>query len=152
MDPLIRKRAGFKAALTKAESTVASLNTTNANVIQLDLRIAKLDELCANYSQVQDEIEELSEDSDIETHQKDRVDFDEKVITIKTSMLTLRAQLPAVTVPQVPQPNVKLRPLDLPHFNGKISEWRSYRDRFISAIHNQVGMSKVDKLRICVRP
>ncbi|KOX75128.1 hypothetical protein WN51_14550 [Melipona quadrifasciata] len=41
---------------------------------------------------------------------------------------------------------VELPKIELPRFDGKMEEWLSFKDRFISMIDNKVTLSDIEKL------
>ncbi|XP_066904944.1 uncharacterized protein [Halyomorpha halys] len=43
------------------------------------------------------------------------------------------------------EPSIKLPTINLPTFNGQISDWVSFKDTFISLIHNNVNLSEIQK-------
>nr|XP_024217421.1 uncharacterized protein LOC112210963 [Halyomorpha halys] len=43
------------------------------------------------------------------------------------------------------EPRIKLLTINLPTFNGRISDWVSFKNTFISLIHNNVNLSEIQK-------
>ncbi|XP_065085338.1 uncharacterized protein LOC135707446 [Ochlerotatus camptorhynchus] len=79
-------------------------------------------------------------------------DFENEVYRLKESMFGFlqSTSSSALQVQQhqsvaVPQSKVKLPELKLPTFNGRISDWVTFRDTYKNLIHNDTGLSNMDK-------
>ena len=66
------------------------------------------------------------------------------VITTHTSLLTVSTTGPSATE-SADVPKVKLPKLTLKWFNGDLTNWTTFWDSFESSIHNNTGLSNIDK-------
>ncbi|XP_062538270.1 uncharacterized protein LOC134206557 [Armigeres subalbatus] len=131
---------------------------SDANTVtEVEIRIAKLDELWESYSATMVEIFAHEEYNEEKTSlEKERAEFSDRCYEIK-SFLTDKIksfQKPLV----LEQPNrggngasaivdhVRLPQIQLQTFNGDIDEWLSFRDLFTSLIHWKVDLPEVEKL------
>ncbi|XP_058817780.1 uncharacterized protein LOC131681089 [Topomyia yanbarensis] len=118
---------------------------------QLSVRIQRLDELWREFESIQDEIEVL-EDSE-EQFSDERREFQTLYFELKAS---LEGKLPSrpPTAPPLPLPSVHVQPvanirlpeISLKQFSGRIDDWVSFRDLFVSLIHNNQQLGAVQKL------
>ncbi|XP_062541340.1 uncharacterized protein LOC134209371 [Armigeres subalbatus] len=120
---------------------------------QLATQIAYLDELWRDFLSTQEEIEVL-EDSE-EHFSEQRREFQLLYLELKGS---LQSKLPTVPPPpprapssvcaQPAQPitNVRLPEIKIPVFCGKIDDWVSFRDLFVSLIHSNQQLTAVQKM------
>lgn len=150
----------------------------SADQRDLELRLAKLDEIWEKFVDVRMRIELLTDDDgdggispDTEEapeaklqrqinlqRQHDRENatiitaFENEIYQLKKTMLDLlqAGSSQALQVQQnqpvaVQQSKVKLPELKLPTFNGRMSEWVTFRDTFKNLIHNDSSLSDMDK-------
>ncbi|XP_038215213.1 uncharacterized protein LOC119834785 [Zerene cesonia] len=65
---------------------------------------------------------------------------------LKDKLLTLKKSNDGSSENKTYQSNVKLPKIEIPKFSGRYSEWPSFRDLFISLIHNESAIDNVQKL------
>ncbi|XP_062534496.1 uncharacterized protein LOC134203623 [Armigeres subalbatus] len=124
---------------------------------EVEVRIAKLDELWESYSATMVEIFAHEEYNEEKTSlEKERAEFSDRYYEIKSFLMD---KIKSFQKPQVlEQPNrdgdgasamfdhVRLPQIQLQTFNGDIDEWLSFRDLFTSLIHWKVELPEVEKL------
>ncbi|XP_062537998.1 uncharacterized protein LOC134206313 [Armigeres subalbatus] len=108
---------------------------SDANTVtEVEIRIAKLDELWESYSATMVEIFAHEEYNEEKTSlEKERAEFSDRYYEIK-SFLTDK-------IKSFQKPLIQLQT-----FNGDIDEWLSFRDLFTSLIHWKVDLPEVEKL------
>ena len=136
LSPIEENRAATPAVTVKLESLRNTLDTKRTTIGQID-----------------NEIEELLDETDIEKEIVDRSAFEEELedtICKITAVLTRKETQNVNAVNPRPSGNsvkVKLPKLSLPHFNGNPTQWTTFWDSFQSTIHSNVDLSNVDKLK-----
>ncbi|XP_046843610.1 uncharacterized protein LOC124437676 [Xenia sp. Carnegie-2017] len=163
MSELTRKRqsrSGHKSYATKVVNKVISMLNDNAPLRKVELEqmrlvlVQKLDTI----SKLDDEIQSLLEkDDDIATDIDSSskygcevlgalAEINEALSTIETNKRNEElANTSASTVFSGARCRVKLPKLEVKKFTGKIQDWREFWDSFKSSIHNNDGLSEVDK-------
>ncbi|XP_058456828.1 uncharacterized protein LOC131434190 [Malaya genurostris] len=142
---------------------------------QVDLRLQGLDEVYKEFFVIRSKLELLLEDAEVQKHaesdpdvkvealeqlddENDRIlqEFQKQFYVLKASLLAL---LPSHhesgsqnnrddscdIQPPVTFSKVKLPEIRLPSFSGKIFEWVTFRDAFLSLIHSNPQLNDMDK-------
>ncbi|XP_046864646.1 uncharacterized protein LOC124459170 [Xenia sp. Carnegie-2017] len=163
MSELTRKRqsrSGHKSYATKVVNKVRSMVNDNAPLRKVELEqmrlvlVQKLDTI----SKLDDEIQSLLEkDDDIAADIDSSSEYgcevlgalaeiNEALSTIETNKRNEElANTSTSTVSSGARCRVKLPKLEVKKFSGKIQDWREFWDSFESSIHNNDGLSEVDK-------
>lgn len=148
------KRGQIKAQLTRMKTFVEQFDETN--VIGLQIRLEKTQELWEKFETVQDKIELLQP----ETDDNERADFEASYFTtvVKAGEIigakkdAINAAIP-ITAPEASTTSstiTNIPKLKLPIFSGDIMEWTSFKNSFMSIIslqHNLPDLQKLQYLR-----
>lgn len=149
---LKRKRSSYKGRFTTFGTYVSSLNVseiTSCQVMELQLRINKLETLFDEFSDIQLQIECLSEDPENDILERNCVEsqyygllaqgktivdtFIKSEKDSNKSSHSSRHQL------------VKLPTIKLPRFSGSYDNWLEFRDTFFSLIHDNDDIDEINK-------
>ncbi|XP_055591303.1 uncharacterized protein LOC129743346 [Uranotaenia lowii] len=131
------------------------------NVRSLEMSLQQLDELRPKFIDLRmrtevlldaaaDDFEELSQSSRDEEYTRVIMEFEKTVLALKNQIFSKIQSLGAVASKIEPaniphHSKVKLPELKLPTFSGRIAEWITFRDTYKNLIHNDVGLSDIDK-------
>ncbi|XP_046854266.1 uncharacterized protein LOC124447403 [Xenia sp. Carnegie-2017] len=163
MSELTRKRqsrSGHKSYATKVVNKVRGMVNDNAPLRKVELeqmRLVLVQKL-HTISKLDDEIQSLLEkDDDIAADIDSSSEYgcevlgalaeiNEALSTIETNKRNEElANTSTSTVSSGARCRVKLPKLEVKKFSGKIQDWREFWDSFESSIHNNDGLSEVDK-------
>ncbi|XP_058448656.1 uncharacterized protein LOC131428628 [Malaya genurostris] len=118
---------------------------------QLPVRIQRLDDLWRDFELIQDEIEVLEDAED--QFSDERREFQNMYFVLKASLQgklptrpPLAPPLPSMPASAQPIANIRLPEISLKQFSGKIDDWVSFRELFVSLIHNNQQLGAVQKL------
>ncbi|XP_063921279.1 uncharacterized protein LOC135136082 [Zophobas morio] len=178
LDELKTQRKVIKYSITRHQTAVNAFKE-GSNVVTLETRLSDLSELFKKYNAIQSDIEslqfkELSDRDDFDEaawdagNDKERTGVEnqyyEVVAKIKTFLLktdTCTGPGGSTTVININKSasdsneNVtNLKPLPLPVFSGKLSEWYNFYDSFKSLVHDDKTISDIRKfhyLRGCLK-
>jgi len=153
-------RRGHRGVVTKLVKEVDELLTTAGTTPtpeQLTLLHVKQQQFDAKLKVLEDidkQILEQCETGQIETEITEAEVVSAKVLACKqriveainrpSNEIHAPAASPSVASPPVTN-NPKLPKLTLPRFRGDLTSWTTFWDLFQSTVHNNIGMSKVDK-------
>ncbi|XP_066589589.1 uncharacterized protein [Prorops nasuta] len=173
MEALNKKRGCLKAKLTVFKNfisnTSASLSNLNEKLNdelrqEVELRLVRAKETLDQFDAIQESIDSLSDDLS-ETVQY-RETFESQyfeIVQLAKQLLNQGLQtqqnlsnpssghdqsLPVaepVNAASLHTPNVKLPTIELPKFNGELSEWLGFRDTYQSLIHNNQYINDIQK-------
>ena len=143
---LIAQRGIIKGQVTRF---LKYLDDGGQDVAQLQSRLKKLDEQVIKFEDIQSQVETL--DPTNPTHASERETFENTYFHIASTANTIIRKVKAQSVDAItetvsPQKRAKLPKIQLPLFDGKIEEWLSFRNIFISLIHSDPYLIKLDKL------
>ncbi|XP_061726239.1 uncharacterized protein LOC133531837 [Cydia pomonella] len=162
---LIKKRGTVKAKLTQFTAYLATAKScaqlSDPQLVELDLRITKIDALYESYDTFQSELEQLVEDpSELYT---DREQFEgtyyHELATARELLERHRSQRAkeyasarsevgsdeCPTVISCRQSNVRLPKINLPHFSGGCQNWLEFKDIYVSLIHTEKSIDDINK-------
>lgn len=159
------KRSSYKSKFTQFKNYLNVLITCNkpssVQLAELNARLAKIDECYTEYDSLQLEIESLTEisDSEREVQYSDREKFESEYFsTVAKARDWLTGHTSAE--PQLDQssskssvegtvlsgrPQLKLPTILLPTFSGQSDKWLEFHDTFISLIHGNDNIPKINK-------
>ena len=180
VEELKMQRRQIKGSITRHETAVNRFKNTD-DVLLLEIRLAELTDNFKTYNEIQGKIEILQEASDAnysinleaendEDRDKVETQYFNLVTKIKPIFLKLRTGINSenkdVTTASSPtiinitkngnsQESVtNLKPLPLPTFSGKHSEWINFYESFTSLVDNDASISDIRKfhyLRSCLK-
>ncbi|OXA48900.1 uncharacterized protein LOC110855150 [Folsomia candida] len=148
----VNERSAIKATLEWLEKQVANHATKPVTEIKAK---QYLETVTKNQEKVEDSFERILanlEGADVTPHAKEYTTLLEISFEIKSEIGEILAKFgtptTTTTTPKTPPTgaDVKLPRLNLPQFDGKIEDWASFRDLFITAIHNNNKISDSQKL------
>ncbi|XP_058816162.1 uncharacterized protein LOC131679450 [Topomyia yanbarensis] len=115
---------------------------------QLPVRIERLDALWREFEVIQDEIEVLEDEE--EQFSDLRKEFQTMYFELKASLQSKLPPRPSTSVTSSvqaqPIAHIRLPEISLKQFSGRFDDWVSFRDLFVSLIHNNQQLSAVQKL------
>ncbi|CAG9137940.1 unnamed protein product [Plutella xylostella] len=154
---LIKKRGSCKAQLTQFETFLSRLDgcdgLSELLKTELGIRMKKIELLQSDFDKLQCEIELLSDN--VDEAYADRDQFESKLfrlLSVAHGLLAAAARYPAAGAPGGDGTSdaaeecrgggfVRLPKIDLPHFDGDYQHWLSFRDTYISLIHDNTSIN-----------
>ncbi|XP_073960059.1 uncharacterized protein [Choristoneura fumiferana] len=162
---LIKKRGTIKSKLTLFNKFLEKFNTeplSGDDVLDLELRVARLTKELDEFEKVQDKIETVS--SDVEAQMSEREAFENSYFQLLSKAKgLLRANAPSSNQPipsrntepaqAVHEESIKFPEISLPSFSGDMTTWIEFRDTFDALINqsNLKPMQRFKYLRGCLR-
>lgn len=172
---LKQKRGVIKAQITNFQNFLNHYKLEDPNLVRLNVRLESFKNSCKNFDAIQDELEILDEENtdsllierfEIQNNYLDAITEAEQLITIITSPAQ-NVHTPANNLNSSSNANgftsdsgnietptqsvrtrrVKLPETSLPSFSGEYEDWLSFKDEFISLIHQQDDLTNVQKLQ-----
>jgi hypothetical protein len=147
----ISRRGQIKSQLTKFQAFLC--DDKSKNITQLRLRKEKIEKLWEAFDNIQNHIEakDASEDQmnyrdtfvdmyfDIMAKAEDRLtpindiskEADENSVASGSSKLAQKVS------------HIKLKPIEIPLFNGSFEDWSTFQDMFRSLVHENEGLTNV---------
>ena len=147
---LTRRREAIKGRLIRANTFLEG----NQNAYKNEL-IGRLEGLSAIFNEfliIQDEVEGAARPEELGIEDDVRLEFETQYYRVQTMYKDkidsiLASQLPnAVPVPTARNDAYGLPKIEIPKFNGTVSQWFSFYDSFKSLVHNDNSMDNVKKL------
>ncbi|XP_055604615.1 uncharacterized protein LOC129752854 [Uranotaenia lowii] len=125
---------------------------------EVKVRLEQLNRMWDRMNEAIDEVEAHEDTTtDEDTYAKQRVRFENQYYELKSFLLdrikddqdqvvlNQTARTLDNTLPNHPNPHVRLPQISLPKFNGKIEEWLTFRDLYTSLIHWQADLPEIEK-------
>ncbi|KAJ8912395.1 hypothetical protein NQ315_013461 [Exocentrus adspersus] len=142
LDKLIRKRAVAKGNLTRFKHFVENLDKENPDLLQLELRLKKLDLCWQSFCEIQTEIELLDESEG----EMERQNFENDYFKYEAmAQRLLKPKVGSKSDEEVKPRNMKLPEINLPTFNGEYSKWLYFKNSFNSVIHLNKSLPTIQK-------
>ncbi|XP_048001463.1 uncharacterized protein LOC125238232 [Leguminivora glycinivorella] len=159
---LIKKRASIKAKLTQF---IAYLNTaktcerlSDSQLVELDMRIKKLDDSYNSFDNYQSELEMLVEDPAEQYAERELFErsYYKEIAAARELVDRHRSQHAkevqsevgsneCPTVVSNKHGNVRLPKINLPHFSGGYQNWLEFKDIYVSLIHTETSIDNINK-------
>nr|XP_049705656.1 uncharacterized protein LOC126056493 [Helicoverpa armigera] len=157
---LIKKRAALKAKLTQFTNYLNVVKSceklSETQLIELEQRLIAFENSYEKYDTLQISLEEAVEEPS--EQYAEREEFENLYFALLASARQLvgnaRRELSADSASEVvsgtshthKHTSVRLPKIDLPKFSGSYHDWLEFRDIFISIIHNNESIDKINKL------
>jgi hypothetical protein len=154
LQKLVQLRGRLKSRLTLLHNKYISTNAYKAESLSiLNNRIAGVKSLWQEFVEAQTQIEDLSDDQDIELEERDEFDTKIlKVLDVFESEISLRSSesVPVERQPSAPLSNnfhsIPLPKIDLPEFTGKFEDWLPFYEVFKPLIHENPSLDDTQRL------
>ena len=148
---LLKRIQGHKGVITRMEGEIDTL--LRASTIDTE----RLNTLLNKYDQQRQKIQQLSEELVINSDEKDVEDFVLEYEMLDCQLqskldcyrVVLNANKPAVSsrvCRNESETLVKLPTISLPTFDGDVTQWSSFWDRFKASVHSRTDLKPVQKL------
>ncbi|XP_048487299.1 uncharacterized protein LOC105384064 [Plutella xylostella] len=157
---LVKKRGSYKAKMTQFMTFLKLMpdsghSLTPSQVLELEMRVSRLEVLYSEFDALQTELELLSEDVDERYSEREQFETQYYAQLSRARELLAAAPAPAAPAPSLDGARssgsgckhdfVRLPKIDLPHFDGDYQHWLQFRDTYISLIHNNSSISNINK-------
>ncbi|KAJ8961472.1 hypothetical protein NQ318_014720 [Aromia moschata] len=161
LEKLIRKRAVAKGNLTRFKNFLDNLDANNPDLLELEVRLKKLDLCWQAFCDIQLEIDIL--DDNPNDHEQERQTFENDYFKYEAmARRLLNPQVGSIVGESGANSNslvnekfnIKLPTINLPVFDGSYENWLYFKDTFNSIVHANKAISDVQKfhyLRSCLK-
>jgi len=151
---LIRARGRVQASLTRIQTFVQEYDETQ-DVLNIKLRMGRLEEIWNKYEEIQDKVESI--DYDPSKHDDFRNDFETKFYGLNVKMQRIISEHDDKSSEQIhptdaveqgslnAHNNLKLPAIKLPNFSGQYDRWISFSDMFKALIHENDSLPEIQK-------
>lgn len=159
MDKLINAQCNLKERITKAKINFGKQSKDRITLAYLETRLENLDSVWTSFNINHEKIVMESEGEDLEATDYYKNDLFEQVEDVyvdlksklKESITKLKRLVKAThestqESSQSKPLSVQLPKISIPTFSGKYVEWTSFKDLFVSLIHNNTNLDDVQKL------
>ena len=145
---LHRHRGNIKGRLTRADNFI--VNNPNASKNQLIARLENLPLVFSEFLSIQDKIDAKVKPEQLADKEKERCDFEENYFQVQAKYkdkieMKQEAPVPNGSIPVATSERSRLPAINLPKFDGKVSQWFSFSDTFSSLIHNDNSIDPIRK-------
>ena len=143
-----------QANLTRIQTFIQQYDVTQ-DVLNIKLRMERLEEIWNKYEEIQDRIESI--DCDSFRHDDFRNDFETKFYELKVKMQRIVDKHDAKSSEQIhptgsseqgslnSHNHLKSPAIKLPNFSGQYDRWISFGDMFKAMIHENDSLPKIQK-------
>lgn len=151
---LIKQRANIRARLTLFEKYLAPLmdskETDALKVNELRLRSSKISELSCTFEEIQLQIEMLDDDATKQMQERETTEniFFQLIARAQSLLDYFENKCKHESSSHTSSKgnsNIKLPPLKIPSFNGDPNKWLSFRDTYLSLIHDNDSIEDINK-------
>lgn len=142
------KRGSLKSQLTRFQSyldTINKDNVTSADIMQVRLKLDKINSIYDEFTKIQLEIEVKNKNEEPAEWQDFEYKFFKAVTEAELIIQGVNNQNSSLVNHNTIEQSVKLPVIDLPHFHGYHSQWIEFRDTFNALINNNHSISKIQK-------
>ena len=151
---LIRARGRLQASLTRIQTFVKQYDGSQ-DILNIKLRMGRLEEIWSKYKEIQDILESI--DCDSSKHDDFRNDFEIKFYDLNVKMQRIIDEYDAKSSEQVHRTDaleqgssnlhnsLKLPAIKLPIFSGQYDRWISFSDMFKAMIHENDSLLEIQK-------
>lgn len=151
------KRVEIMNTLQDFEEFTKSFDAT-IDAYQIPSRLEQLEELVSEFTELRKAFNETVDDSEaFDIMQKDRREFNKRSHEVRAFLLKNSSHSGAssglnttqvnTTISAGTQNHLRLPKVDLPSFDGEITKWLTFKDRFSSMVHDSTEMPEVLKLQ-----
>ncbi|XP_022827331.1 uncharacterized protein LOC111357037 isoform X2 [Spodoptera litura] len=156
----IKKRASIKAKLTQFNSYLSVSKSceklSEVQIVEIEYRLNIFENLYEKYDALQDELEALVEDPS--EQYAEREEFEKLYYSLVASARQLisgaRKLLEGDSANEVDScissthkhNSIRLPKIDLPKYSGSYRDWLEFSDTFVSIVHNNANLDKINKL------
>ena len=145
-DNLIAQKGIIKGQITRF---LKYLEDGGQEVAQIQARLDKLEQHLAKFEDIQGQLEALEPDNTTHITEREYVENTYYYLVAQSRQIIHKSQADMPDTKPMPTPwqqRAKLSKIQLPSFKGDTQEWLSFRNIFVSLIHSNVHLSKLDKL------
>ncbi|KAL0809214.1 hypothetical protein ABMA28_011436 [Loxostege sticticalis] len=149
---LTKQRGTIRQRLTVFENYLTPLlelkEATSVKINELRLRLNKVRELSLTFDEVQSQIEIIEEETSLQINEREATeDRFFKLISQGQTLLESFEEKHSNDSSSVSPPsnNLKLPVLQIPIFDGTPNNWLSFRDTYLSLIHNNTQIEDINK-------
>ncbi|CAG9568034.1 unnamed protein product [Danaus chrysippus] len=150
---LIKQRGHIKARVTLFEKYLKPLleckEISLVQVNELRLRLSKIRDLSCTFDDIQSQIEMLDEDTSKQMQERE---FNENIFfRLSAEAQSLidffenKNKLESSSNKSRPNCHLKLPPIKITPFNGEANKWLSFRDTYVSLVHNNETIDDVNR-------
>ncbi|CAG9584275.1 unnamed protein product [Danaus chrysippus] len=150
---LIKQRGHIKARVTLFEKYLKPLleckEISLVQVNELRLRLSKIRDLSCTFDDIQSQIEMLDEDTSKQMQERE---FNENIFFCLSAeaqslidFFENKNKLESSSNKSRPNCHLKLPPIKITPFNGEANKWLSFRDTYVSLVHNNETIDDVNK-------
>ena len=152
----ISQKNNVALSVASIEGHISNHSVTALNKYSVNVYSRRLDEIYRELCGLYDTILEGCDAAEKHTHETERVEILDKVMTAQAGLLAIQEQLnPTPTHPPTgggasgSVAGIRLPKLDLQKFSGDILEWRSFKDLYVASIHlaQMTGAQKLQYLK-----
>lgn len=160
MKSFIKKRASIKAKLTQFSSYLnvskSCEKLSEVQVIEIEYRLNIFESLYEKYDALQVELEALVDDPS--EQYAEREEFEKLYYGLVASARQLISgsrkllegdfanEVDSCITSTHKHNSIRLPKIDLPKFSGSYHDWLEFRDTFVSIVHNNTSLDKINKL------
>ncbi|CAG9132562.1 unnamed protein product [Plutella xylostella] len=159
MKSLIKKRGSCKAKLTQFKSYLEIINSAQSlshlQKTELTVRLSKIEEMYTEYDSIQCDLENLSPIPDEQYKERELFEAEyyravaaaREVVDSGSAegVHASSASGSGETVVTGGQSHIKLPIIQLPSFSGRYQEWIEFHDTYLSLIHTNSSIPKINK-------
>ncbi|XP_076278422.1 uncharacterized protein LOC143208163 [Lasioglossum baleicum] len=152
---LVTRQRDTGRLISRILPNLKKMGKDNVSIELLDVKISKLNEYWMDFKAIHGHLLD-QEDYDPELYDSIDEKYDRQLSALNAWIKSLRPAPTAAcstatsTASNHDDPDLesdaKLPKLQLPTFSGDIHQWESFRDQFLSSVHNKKRLSKVNKL------
>ena len=148
------QRRFFTLAFKEADAISKQKQISNDAKVQLEAKVEILDSIILEIAELDKQIENLwldDEEASESTMDKELTEAFMKLSQCKEQVRALKSFLTvqpnrSAELPDSKQHFSKLPKMNLPRFDGTLTQYKHFRERFDSAVGNNIHISEVDKL------
>ena len=139
IETLNRQKRNVIRGLNRIKNSIEDYDSLK----DLEENKAMLNQKYKDFEKTNKEIIELCSEEEIEEHFNTADEIQKSVVETNKTINKLMEKLEKTGK----QTNTRLKDLELPNFCGDIMEWLSFRDLFLSSVHNNDALSDGQKLQ-----
>lgn len=143
------KRGQVKGCITHLENWMAT-HAHEASQSDIDVRLSQLKKYEKRFDEIQNQLED-SEDVEFDEEQEERINFDDRISILESSMMEYKNQFDTSHTMNDTQGNISLDlvtsdlpKIELPKFSGEYLEYPQFIDTFNALVHNVKSKGMTD--------